>query len=33
MNQRAVDIYSLKGRPGDYKGRLRGEAFSMIPTE
>ena len=27
MNQRAVDIYNLKGRPEDYKGRLRGEAF------
>ena len=31
MNQRAVDIYSLKGRPGDYKGRLRGEAFFNDP--
>lgn len=28
-----LDIYNLKGRPEDYKGRLRGEAFSMIPTE
>ena len=31
MNQRAVDIYNLKGRPEDYKGRLRGEAFFNDP--
>ena len=31
MNQRAVDIYNLKGWPEDYKGRLRGEAFFNDP--
>ncbi len=31
MNQRAVDIYNLTGRPEDYTERLRGEAFSNDP--
>ena len=31
LNQRALEIYNLPGRPEDYKGRLRGEAFFNDP--